>query len=112
MGDYEWEGTYVGCDLSGVYAQHGNHFVYNEDAQNVPAFRAYMLYTVKKTPAYTQLVIEGPDITSGITPVMLGESVDTSTVYDLSGRKVSESGSLKGLSKGIYIIGGKKTVVR
>ena len=112
LGDYELEGTYVGCDLSGVYAQHGNHFVYNEDAQNVPAFRAYMLYTVKKTPAYTQLVIEGPDITSGITPVMFGESVDTSTVYDLSGRKVSDSGSLKGLSKGIYIIGGKKTVVR
>ena len=112
LGDYVLEGTRVGGDLSGVYAQHGNHFVYNEDAQNVLAFRAYLLYTVKKKPAYTQLVIEGPEITSGITPVVSVESTGSSAVYDMSGRKVNDSGSLKGLPKGIYIIGSRKIVVR
>jgi hypothetical protein len=49
-------------------------------------------------------------VTTGIANVRNTEAFD---VYDLSGRKVrSQSHSLEGISSGVYIINGKKTVIK
>ena len=48
--------------------------------------------------------------TTGIASMRSTEAFD---VYDLSGRKVrSQCHSLEGISSGVYIINGKKTVIK
>ena len=52
--------------------------------------------------------------TSGIQQMENGElKMENTPVYDLSGRKIiNQSASLKTLPKGIYIVGGRKVVVK
>lgn len=52
--------------------------------------------------------------TSGIQQMENGElKMENTPVYDLSGRKIiNQSSSLKTLPKGIYIVGGRKVVVK
>ena len=57
-------------------------------------------------------VLDDPDFIEGITPIVVNPenqsqgSVKSNVIYDLSGRRVSAP------SKGIYIIGGRKVVVK
>ena len=61
-----------------------------------------------ETPAYFNFRVEGS--TSGITTIQ--REIENDVVYNLQGVKVGSRNELKSLPRGIYIIGGKKVVVR
>lgn len=61
-----------------------------------------------ETPAYFNFRVEGS--TSGITTIQ--REVENDVVYNLQGVKVGSRSELNSLPRGIYIIGGKKVVVR
>ncbi len=56
-------------------------------------------------------IVEPHAVSDSINMISNTHKTETLNVYDLSGRRVCSSG-LKGLSKGIYIMNGKKTVVK
>ena len=63
-------------------------------------------------PAFYYLEIEDPD---GISPIGSDDSsfVESETVYDLNGRKMNKGSKNNGeLKKGIYIIDGKKVIIK
>ena len=49
--------------------------------------------------------------TDGIVPA-IQQRTETSSIYDLQGRKISHKGKTNKLSRGIYIVDGKKIVIR
>lgn len=49
---------------------------------------------------------------TGISDVQVDAEDATGRVYNMNGQVVSETGSLQGLGKGIYIINGKKYIVK
>ena len=61
-----------------------------------------------ETPAYFNFRVEGS--TSGITTIQ--REIENDVVYNLQGVKVGSRSELNSLPRGIYIIGGKKVVVR
>ena len=61
-----------------------------------------------ETPAYFNFRVEGS--TSGITTIQ--REIENDVVYNLQGVKVGSRNELKSLPRGIYIIGGKKVVVK
>jgi hypothetical protein len=61
-----------------------------------------------ETPAYFNFRVESS--TSGITTVQ--RNIEDGVVYNLQGVKVGTRSELKSLPRGIYIIGGKKVVVK
>ena len=61
-----------------------------------------------EAPAYFNFRVEGS--TSGITTIQ--REIENDVVYNLQGVKVGTRSQLKSLPRGIYIIGGKKVVMR
>lgn len=61
-----------------------------------------------ETPAYFNFRVEGS--TSGITTIQ--REIENDVVYNLQGVKVGSRSELNSLPRGIYIIGGKKVVVK
>ncbi len=49
--------------------------------------------------------------TDGIVPA-IQQRTETSSIHDLQGRKISHKGKTNKLSRGIYIVDGKKIVIR
>lgn len=78
---------------------------------SLKGFRAY--FTLPDNAANARIVIDGEEVTSINAIDVIGQ--DNAPVYDLSGRKVSVS-SISSVSsvlpKGIYIVNGKKMVVK
>jgi hypothetical protein len=52
-----------------------------------------------------------PDL-SGINDILSTPTADSQKVYNLRGQLVRTANGLEGLPKGLYIIGGKKYIVR
>ena len=52
------------------------------------------------------------DVTTGIDNVIMGQPDRTSAVYSIDGRLVRTNGQIEGLQKGIYIMNGKKFIVK
>lgn len=63
-----------------------------------------------ETAAYFNFLVK--DSASGITSATIQRDMQDETVYNLQGVKVGTRSQLKSLPRGIYIIGGKKVVVR
>lgn len=63
-----------------------------------------------ETAAYFNFLVK--DSASGITSTTIQRDMQDETVYNLQGIKVGTRSQLKSLPRGIYIIGGKKVVVR
>ena len=59
--------------------------------------------------AYDDVAVRFPDNTSGINNVTIAESADNDVIYDLYGRRYSSTDTLH---PGIYVINGKKTIVK
>ena len=78
---------------------------------SLKGFRAY--FTLPDNAANARIVIDGEEVTSINAIDVIGQ--DNAPVYDLSGRKVSVpsiSSVSSVLPKGIYIVNGKKMVVK
>lgn len=63
-----------------------------------------------ETAAYFNFLVK--DSASGITSATIQRDMENDVVYNLQGVKVGTRSQLKSLPRGIYIIGGKKVVVR
>ncbi len=107
---YSMIGLSSSTEVANGYVLHDDEFVFVGEPQQVDAFRVYV--TVEGDPDYPSLEIIGPDISTAISPVGVEMTTVTSKVYDIHGREVSADGGLKGLPKGMYIMNGKKLVVK
>ena len=63
-----------------------------------------------ETAAYFNFLVK--DSASGITSATIQRDMENDVVHNLQGVKVGTRSQLKALPRGIYIIGGKKLVVR
>ena len=96
---YASMGSYVLQDQDGHVAF---YLVSADDAQNVPANRAYLTLPESSDVKTIKFVVGGETSISTIS----GTQTASSAIYDLSGRRVST------MSKGLYIQGGKKYIVK
>ncbi|MBR7052889.1 MAG: hypothetical protein IKI44_07900 [Bacteroidaceae bacterium] len=107
----EFTGTLVETQIaasSGIhcnYAFNGYEFVYVKNALPVAANKAWLA-----TPAggtrNIRIVFPGDDAAATAVTAVSGFAADGTTLYDLSGRKVSATPA----KKGVYIMNGKKVV--
>lgn len=81
---------------------------------NIPAGQSYKTKIVvdydSKRYAYN-LTIVNPEEYTGIDSVVAGKEIN-GNVYDFSGRIVRKNSNLNGLAKGMYIVNGKKYIVK
>ena len=121
---YQFHGTFSGksnvksSETQTVYGFQDGKFVYvgteDGDAVNFKPFRAY--FTIDKEAlqaASRELVLDG--VVNGIENVKAGAAEKRQDVYNTEGVRVKsnvDSATLHNLSDGIYIIGGKKVMVK
>ena len=113
--DFDFEGTTTGKNLKDNYVYmlledgDGNNFDYAGTDVTINPFHAYFISDVAPNNLNKKLKVfilhENLEMT-GIKDNYIGNSQDNNTIYDLSGRKLTN----KQLQKGIYIINGKKWV--
>ena len=106
-GVYCFRGFHATGSYEHLYAHEGTRFVLQEEASNSQPFRASFL-TTSDAP-FPTLYLQGHDITDGIITVVYDQSATPGSVYNLAGQRMDNAAALP---KGIYIIDGKKTVVR
>ncbi len=75
----------------------------------IAANKAYLPIPTTDVPSAARLAIVFSDETTGISETVQPTQHNDSTVYDLQGRKVD---SLQGSVKGLYIVNGKKVLVK
>ena len=119
-GDVTYEGTYT-VNIYKVYYYVGEELVHTAEVaygESIPEyvyettvegdeFMGWIGETYETMPAHD--VTYTANITNDISQSTMGDS--QLTIYDLKGRKIQVNG-LQELSKGIYIINGKKVVIR
>lgn len=93
------EGTFVLQNHSGYVA----FFMVTNTKPTVNPFRAYIKAQPAASKQYINVVFD--DETNGITEID-GERNEDAVIYDISGRKMTKA------VKGLYIINGKKTIVK
>lgn len=77
--------------------------MYKYIGDNIKAFRAYLPYTAPAGTNALRMVFD--DVTTGIEGIEVNDGGKTA-IYDLSGRRVSR------MTKGFYIVNGKKTLIK
>ena len=114
----EMTGTYVaGTELEATTLfLNGNKFWYSAGNTKMKAYRAYfdfydVLTEVEEAYSSRIAMTFSDGTTTGIRGITNDELRITNAVYDLQGRRVSESGIQNSeLRKGLYIVNGKKVV--
>ena len=92
-------------DAQTNYALNGKQFVWVKDDITVGANKAWLSISSQQAPTARQISIVFGDATS--ISAVSGSPADDNSFYDLSGRKVT-----KPTKKGVYIMNGKKVVVK
>jgi len=113
----EMIGNYVAGNVlvANTLFLNGNQFWYSAGKTKIKAYRAYfdfydVLTEVEEAAAKVRFVIDGtPTAIEGITA---GGYNQDGVVYDLSGRRLSVSSASSVLPKGMYIVNGKKVIVK
>lgn len=77
----------------------------------IGAFRGYFTKNNPSASKAISFVFNNDNEANGITSVA-SDTVNASNVYTIDGRSVDTKGSVENLAKGIYIIGGKKVIVK
>jgi hypothetical protein len=101
---------------SETYFISGGKF-YNADSQSsvsMKGFRAYMVYTPSTSAAKVKafdVAVDGQ--ATAIEGTLEGVLSGNKAVYNLTGQMVDRTGTgLKKMAKGVYVVGGKKIVVK
>ena len=93
-----------------------NELVVTDLGKYLPANKAYFTISEKEAEATKNgiklLNKADYDTATAIQSVVSKTATEKSGIYTLTGAKVAEGNSTEGLTKGIYIINGKKVVVR
>jgi hypothetical protein len=104
--------TSVGAAGEDVYYAEGTN-AYKLDAGSTIAQKAFRAYFKSTNAATEKTTLVVDDIPTSIQAVNAQKNVETSgRVYDISGRLVSRNASVESLSKGLYIVNGKKVIVK
>ncbi len=110
-GPYVPAGSYVFGMKNGVYTVY-----YTQSDLKTKGFRAWIVDVESQQAKAFKMAINGvSDETTAIEDVLVntGVVINSPVVYDMSGRRVAESvNQLNTLPKGIYIVNGKKYVVK
>ena len=77
--------------------------MYKYNGANIQGFRAYLPYTAPTGGSALRMVFD--DVTTGIEGIEVNDGGKTA-IYDLSGRRVSR------MTKGLYIVNGKKVFIK
>ncbi len=118
-----YEGTTAKLDLVGKYIVYDGKIYYVNQAYGLDGMRGYFSFDTATTGAKAmRFSVDGVEDSSdqitgiesilGNTPFVQAGSKQGNRVYNLSGQVVSTEGSLEGLPKGMYIIKGKKVLVK
>lgn len=129
--DIKHVGTYVkkGKDVeentygipANTYMLSGGAWYYNTvNINNVKGFRGWIATNQKQTNGAKTFVINGvEEAVDGGTTAIDGIATDqpvnqrmVTGVYSLNGQKLNDASNTDGLAKGVYIVGGKKVVVK
>lgn len=97
------EGTAVDSETGNVYVLYNDGFT-RATKGTIPAHRAYLVLAAETEAEGRLSIFE--DETTALKIVNSEESIVNSVVYDLQGRKISNP------SKGLYIVNGKKQVIK
>lgn len=116
-GDATFKGTFSPIAAPGMDGKYGltpeGKIVNGNASANIKGYRAYFEFAEGSAPAKLSIVIDENDAPTLIGAVQMME--DNAAVYDMMGRKVE---TLNGkvvsgqLPKGIYIVNGKKVIVK
>ncbi len=107
--NYAFKGVYVAQNAKGLYGINADGDLQIGGAEaKIKPFHAYYKAAEGETPA-AKINIEGE--ATGINNVA-ATTVANGAVYDLSGRRVAEKLAGASLVKGIYVVNGKKVVVK
>ncbi len=90
-----------------LFVTGGNTLTYPAADGNINGFRAYFLLHDVPTAGVRAFAMSFDDAT-GITTVLSGEPTTASGTYDLQGRRIESQPT----QKGVYIVNGKKTVIK
>ena len=107
------EGTAVGSETGNVYVLYNDGFT-RATKGTIPAHRAYLVLAAETEAEGRLSIFE--DETTALKLVNSEERIVNSEVYDLQGRKVNHSSLFTSgkatLKKGLYILNGKKQVIK
>lgn len=106
---FDWT-NHVYFNLNGLDLEDGNYTVIVPEALiqiTSPAFVTYLCFE-----AEISIIINNGGISTGVEKVNLNENDGIYRVYNLQGVKVMEGTDLNGLDNGLYIINGKKVIIR
>ena len=116
VGDWTFNGTYTATTAPvGSYVFNGNQLRrVTEAGVNVKAFRGYFTSNDATANELT-IVIDGE--TTGLSEIERMRNGENETFYDLQGRRVAQPNSQfsilnSQLNKGLYIVNGKKVVIK
>ena len=106
--DYDFVGIYAPLTLATAdyYVAAGNALKRNTAASQMPAFRAYFRHKTADVKQLVALDIDGIATAISLTPTP--SPVGEGNWYDLSGRRIHQSS----IKPGLYIIGGKKVIIK
>lgn len=110
-GDYTFTGIYAPTVLTtdDIYVASGDKLKAGNGTNSLKAFRAYFKYTGGSSPA-RELFLNIDGETTAISEVIGLEVITDGPVYNLNGQQVSTT--KEGLPKGMYIMNGKKFIVK
>ena len=105
---WQFKGNYANTVLTGTeyYVINNNQFVNTTANVNMIPFRAYLQNMSASAPKSLRIIEEDGEVTCISAADLEGFGQEHGTVYDLSGRRVTDNANLKG----IYIINGKKVL--
>lgn len=120
-GSIRFRGTYVQKKEEGLIpaqsfvlgASDGAWYHTTSAISTVRGFRTWIDTSGVPAGAKISFVMDGVD-DGGVTGIGLtdSESREPQDVYDLNGRKIRSGGDTRGLAKGVYVVNGKKFVLR
>jgi len=108
VGDYSHIGTYTTQTVNGVFGYQNGAFVYGNGTVN--PFRTYIKKDGATAPVKAfSILIEDNELTGLTAPAT--NSTGNAAIYNLQGIKVG-NGSMHRLPKGVYVVNGKKVIVK
>ena len=108
--------------IGSYFYDNGNMYYSNTRVRGLRGFSIWFKPTTESTESQAKLYLDGItlDETTGIKQLIFGENEETNHqiekfhkgIYTLQGQLISKDDSTTGLPSGIYIINGKKTLVK
>ena len=98
----------TGGDKSVLFVSGGNKLTYPSGDGNINGFRAYFQLKGEAASLARAFRMSFDDNVTGIVTVLSGEPTTANGTYTLDGRRIEG----EPIQKGVYIVNGKKTIIK